>query len=83
MDQNLACYFFTKILEKEFLFVGKTFLTRGVFVTQLSTNATITLTNCVGYDKLLFKEYYVVLLLQGGWRGNIQNPILSSAKLEL
>ena len=37
-------------------FCGHNILTDGVFVTQLSSNVGISLTDCVGYDKLLFHE---------------------------
>jgi hypothetical protein len=48
--------FLRKYKEKQFLFVG-TILTEGVFVMQMSINAgNLCLTNCVGYDKLLFRE---------------------------
>jgi len=39
-----------------FFFCGHNILTEGVFVTQLSSNVGISLTDCVGYGKLLFHE---------------------------
>ena len=48
--------FLGKYKQKQFLCEYR-ILTKGVFVTQLSTNiGNICLTNCVGYDKLLFHE---------------------------
>jgi hypothetical protein len=59
IDHHL-CYVFRKYKYKQ-VFCGHNILTEGVFVTQLSSNAGISLClkNCVSYDILLFHEHYV------------------------
>jgi len=46
--------FLGKCKDKQF-FCGHNILTTGVFITELSS------TNCVGYDKLPFHEWYAVI----------------------
>jgi hypothetical protein len=65
--------FLQKYKGKQF-FCGHNILTEGVFVTQLSSNVGICLTNYVGYDKLPFHERYPVCvhLLQSSKQTVIQ-----------
>jgi hypothetical protein len=64
MDQNLNLLCFYENVEEAVSFCGQNILIRGVFVTQLSTNATISLTNCVWYDILRTYEHCAVLVWQ-------------------
>jgi hypothetical protein len=50
--------FLWKYKDKQYC-CGHNILTEGVLVTQLSSNADLSLMNCVGYNKLLSYERYV------------------------
>jgi len=55
------CFLFAKLKKKRIFFWQHDTLTQGVFATQLSSNARISVWRIVGYDKVPLRERYVIL----------------------